>query len=82
MDNPFLSLLTGYDKNSLSLVDSPPDDANDMAKLIDKFLDVSQFQYSDEDTSIGLEGSRLLAQLPWLTPWTDLFKPIEPVKVC
>lgn len=30
---------------------------------------------------VGLEGSSLLSQIPWLTPWADLFEACEPVKV-
>ena len=80
MDASFL--LTGYNNESLSLVNSPPDTSNMMMSLIDKFVDVSQCEYGDnEGAPIGLQGSSLLAQLPWLTPWADLFKPIEPLKV-
>jgi hypothetical protein len=75
-------LLTGYDKDSLSLVDSPLDNSTDITALIDRFVNISQCEYSDnEGTPHGLEGSILLPQLPWFTPWPDLFKPIEPVKV-
>lgn len=75
-------ILTGYNNASLSLLNSPPDTPNDMIKLIDKFVDISHCQYSDDEGApIGLQGSSLLARLPWITPWADLFKPIEPVKV-
>lgn len=80
MDTSFI--LTGYNTNSLSLVDSPPDGCNDMMGLINKFVDTSQCEYSDDEgTPVGLQGSSLLAKLPWFTPWAELFKPIEPVKV-
>jgi hypothetical protein len=80
MDASFI--LTGYNKNSFSLVDSPLDNSKDITILMDKFLDISQCQYNDyEGSPVSLEDSSLLAQLPWFTPWADLFKPIEPVKV-
>lgn len=81
MDDNYFAI-TGYDKETLPLSDSPLNNSNNMTMLIDKFVDMSQCQYSDDEgTPIGLEGSSLLAQLPWFTPWDDLFKPIEPVKV-
>lgn len=80
MDDLFF--LTGYNKDSLPLVDSPLDDPINIAALINRFVDISQCQYGDnEGTPIGLEGSSLLGQLPWLTPWKDLFRPIQPFHV-
>jgi hypothetical protein len=78
-------ILTGYNENSLSLVNSLLDNGNnEIAILLDKYVDLSQCKYGDDDegTPIGLEGSSLLSRLPWLTPWEDLFKPNETVKVC
>jgi hypothetical protein len=73
------------------------DTPNLLTTLIDKYVDTTQCEYDDgfKDidgpprithesaicTTIGLQDSSLLCQLPWLTPWADLFKAFEPVKV-
>ena len=87
-------ILTGYNNTSLSLVNLPTANdntslslvtfptANDITMLLDKFVDISQCHYSDDEATVfGLEGSKLLAQLPWNTPWADLFKPVGQVEV-
>jgi hypothetical protein len=81
MDDSYLcARVTGYDNASMSLANSPP--PNEIIVLLERFLDMSQCDYGDDEGArIGLEGSCLLAQLPWLTPWADLFKPVEPVEV-
>lgn len=81
MDSSYI--LTGYTDISLSRVKSLLETPNDMKILIDKFVDISQCQYSndDEGVPIGLEGSSLLAGLSWLTPWKELFNSADPVKV-
>lgn len=79
------SLLTGYTQDSLALVKSPPDSATNITHLMDKYINTNECQYVDNDKGthkgIGLQDSTLLARLPWLTQWEDLFKPVKPVKV-
>lgn len=73
------------------------DTSNFLTSLIDKYVDTTQFESLDEGQKndgptrtahegticapVGLQGSSLLCQLPWLTPWADLFEAFEPVKV-
>jgi hypothetical protein len=85
--------LTGYNEHNLTLVDpitAPEEAPNILTALIDKYVDMTGCEYDDEvkinDGPSGspqdrLEGSDLLCQLPWMTPWADLFEVLEPVKV-
>jgi hypothetical protein len=53
----------------------------------DQIIDTTQCQYDDDpikkidNPPIGLQGSHLLCQLPWLTPWAKMFQTLEPVTV-
>jgi hypothetical protein len=82
-------ILTGYNNLSLSLVNplTPGEDApNVLSTLLDQYIDIRQCQYDDpikkiDEPPISLQGSQLLCQLPWLTPWADMFQTLKPVMV-
>ena len=88
-------LVTGYNNLSLSLVNSPTsgqDRESCLSSLMDQFLNLDDSAYdstsdtADESGSTpkglhDLQGSKLLSQLPWHTPWADFFQAYEPVKV-
>jgi hypothetical protein len=81
-------ILTGYNNLSLSLVNSltGEDAPNVLSMLLDQYIDIRQCQYDDpikktDEPPISLQGSHLLCQLLWLTPWADMFQTLKPVMV-
>jgi hypothetical protein len=50
-------------------------------QILDCPMEVAEEEGNSPGPPIGLEASGLLSRLPWLSKWTDLFKPLEPVKV-
>jgi hypothetical protein len=71
-----------------------PSSANLLTALLDQYMDTTQCAYLDsseklegpsripqEESISGLQGSKLLSQLPWITLWPIFLQASEPVKV-
>jgi hypothetical protein len=65
----------------ISLIDRYVDTTQCAYDLVEKVDSLSGINQEAASAPVGLQGSWLLSQLPWLTPWPALFKGLEPVKV-
>ena len=85
--------LTGYNDLRHSQVNAPTLGEVSMDTLMDLYLNKTTYTYQEHaekldgpsgilnEAPFGLQGSTLLSQLPWLTPWPLILEASELVKI-